>query len=76
MSEANANVVGGYNNKVLIIAVTVVVLTIVLMYLRDRQQQRALELRRRERRVELLEEWGLPRQNRLPNDEGSYGKIF
>ncbi len=69
MSEANANVVGGCNNKVLIIAVIIVVLTIVLMYLRDRQQQRDLKLRHLERRVELLEEWGLPRQNRLPNNE-------
>ena len=58
MSEANTNTPGIRNNKVLIIAVIAVVVVIILMYFRDQQQQRALELRRLEKRVELLEEWG------------------
>jgi hypothetical protein len=50
------------SNKVLIIAVAVVVLIIIFMYFRNQQQQRDLELRRIEKRVELLEEWELLHQ--------------
>jgi hypothetical protein len=32
------------------------------MYFRDRQQQNLYELRRLEKRVEMLEEWGIQRQ--------------
>lgn len=67
----NANVSSGFNNKVLLIAVVIVVLTIIFMYFRDQQQQRTFELRRLEKRVELLEEWGLPRQNIQPDNASS-----
>ncbi len=68
---ANASVPNRCNNKLLIIAVTVVVLILLFLYFRDQQQQRALELRRLEKRVELLEEWGLPRQNMQPDNASS-----
>lgn len=68
MSEANASVFksvfSGRSNKVLIISVIVVLLVTILMFFRDQQQQRRLELRRLERRVEVLEEWGLGGRNR------------
>lgn len=68
MSEANASVFksvfSGRSNKVLIISVIVVVLVTILMFFLDHQQQRRLELRRLERRVEVLEEWGLRGRNR------------
>ena len=58
MTEENGNTSNTWNSKTLIIAATVVVLAIILMYFRDQSQQRAYELRRVEKRVELLEEWG------------------
>ena len=68
MSEANASVFksvfSGCSNKVLIISVIVVVLVTVFMLFLDHQQQRRLELRRLERRVEVLEEWNLGGRNR------------
>jgi len=64
MNQTNAEVSSSRNNNVLIIAVVIVVFVVVFMYLRDRQQQRNLELRRLEKRVELLEEWGLRQQMR------------
>ena len=51
------------DNRVLIIAVAIVVLATIVLYYRDRQQQSTFELRRLEKRVELLEEWGMPRRN-------------
>lgn len=63
MTEANRNTLNVRSNKTLIIAVKVVVLVIIFMYFRDWQQQHAFELRSLEKRVELLEEWGMPRQN-------------
>ena len=51
------------DNRVLIIAVAIVVLATIILYYRDRQQQSIFELRRLEKRVELLEEWGMPRRN-------------
>ncbi|MHC4633318.1 MAG: hypothetical protein ACYS9C_18895 [Planctomycetota bacterium] len=62
MTKANKNILNVHDNKTLIIAVIVVVLFIIFMYLHDQKQLRAFELRRLERRVELLEEWGR-RQN-------------
>jgi len=62
MTEANKNIWDFRNNKTLIISITVVVLVIIVMYFRDRQQQNVYELRRLEKRVEMLEEWGIPRQ--------------
>ncbi|MHC4104127.1 MAG: hypothetical protein ACYSR9_04245 [Planctomycetota bacterium] len=61
MMEENRNTSNVCNNKTLIIAVVVVVLAFIFMYLQDQRRQRAYELRRLERRVELLEEWGRPR---------------
>jgi cell division protein FtsN len=63
MTDTNRDTLNVHSHKMLIIAVTVVVLFIIFMYFRDRQQQHAFELRRLEKRVELLEEWGVPRQN-------------
>lgn len=51
------------DHRVLIIAVAIVVLATIVLYYRDRQQQSAFEIRRLEKRVELLEEWGMPRRN-------------
>lgn len=51
------------DNRILIIAVAIVVLATIILYYRDRQQQSAFEIRRLEKRVELLEEWGVPRRN-------------
>jgi cell division protein FtsN len=62
MTDTNRDTLNVHSNKTLIIAVTVVVLFIIFMYFRDRQQQHAFELRSLEKRVELLEEWGIPRQ--------------
>ena len=63
MTEENRNTSKVWSNKTLIIAVAVVITVIIFMYFRDQKQQRAYELRRLERRVELLEEWGKPQQN-------------
>jgi uncharacterized membrane protein len=62
MTEASKNRLNFHENKTLIIAVVVVVLFIIFMYFHDQRQKHAFELRRLERRVELLEEWGR-RQN-------------
>ncbi len=63
MVEENKSTLNVGSNKTLIIAVAAVVLIVVFMYLWDQKQQRDFELRRLEMRVELLEEWGMPRQN-------------
>jgi hypothetical protein len=63
MAEENKNASNVWNNKTLIIAAAVVVLFVIFMYLHDQKQQRAYELRSLEKRVELLEEWGMQRSN-------------
>jgi hypothetical protein len=63
MAEANRNKFNLQDNKTLIIAVVVVVLVVIFMYIHDQNQQRAFDLQRLERRVELLEEWGISRRN-------------
>ena len=63
MTEENRNASNVWSNKTLIIAAAVVVLVVIFMYFRDQQQQRAYELRRLEKRVELLEEWGIQQSN-------------
>jgi predicted DNA-binding transcriptional regulator YafY len=55
---------GRSSNRTLIIAVVAVVLVVIVMYCRDRQKQRDFELRRLEKRVELLEDWNLPARNK------------
>ena len=71
MAEINTNAAAIWNNnKMLVTVVTVVVLIIIFMYFLDHRQQRAYELRRLEKRVELLEEWGGPRQNTRQNTGG------
>jgi len=75
MTEANANVPNDRNWNAIIIAVTIVVLAVILMYFRDRQQQRALELQRLETQGGVWEEWGLPQQNgQLKNMSGKGGE--
>ncbi len=64
MKEANKNIWDFRNNKTLIISITVVVLVIIIMYFRDRQQQNIYELRH-EKRVEMLEEWDISRQQNV-----------
>lgn len=75
MSEADANVFNDRNRNVIIIAVTIVVLAVILMYFRDRQQKRALELQRLDTQGDVWEEWGPPQQNgQLKNMSGKGGE--
>ncbi len=75
------------NNNILTIAIAAVIVVIILMFFWDRQQQRAIELRRIQTKIELLEEWGVrPQQQQLntqqnvqqnnTNAQGSGGRIF
>jgi len=82
---SKANVLNVDNNNILTVAIAVVVLAIVLMFFWDRQQQRAVELRRIETKIELLEEWGIQPQQQLQqqnaqqnniNAQGNGGRIF
>ena len=59
---SNENRAISANSNVLTFAITVVVLAVVLLIFWDRQQQRSVELRRIENRVDLLEDWGIPPQ--------------
>ncbi|MBW7992524.1 MAG: hypothetical protein FVQ84_21255 [Planctomycetes bacterium] len=63
--EANKNIFNFCSNKTFIISITVVLVVIIVMYFRDRQQQHVFELRRLEKRVEMLEELGMPRQQNV-----------
>ncbi|HUV40673.1 MAG TPA: hypothetical protein VMW23_02650 [Sedimentisphaerales bacterium] len=72
MIKPNEEVSEGRKNNVLIIAVTVVVMIIVFFYFRDRQQKRELDLRRLDRQVDVLEEWGPP-QNQQTNTPQAQG---
>ena len=75
MSEADATVFNDRNRNVIIIAVTIVVLAVILMYFRDRQQKRALELQRLDTQGDAWEEWGPPQQNgQLKNVSGKGGE--
>ncbi len=65
MSEENKKTPNAWNNKTLIMAATAVIIAIVIMYFNDQQQQRSYKLQRLEGRIDLLEDWGRPRQNRL-----------
>ncbi|MHC4738278.1 MAG: hypothetical protein ACYS9Y_05170 [Planctomycetota bacterium] len=64
MNREDINTFAGRNNRTFIIAVVAVVLVVIVMYCRDRQKQRDFELRRLEKRVELLEDWNLPVRNK------------
>ena len=84
-ADSKANVLNLVNNNILTIAIAVVVLAIILMFFWDRQQQRAVELRRIETRIDLLEEWGIRPQQQLQqqnvqqnntNAQGNGGRIF
>ena len=84
-ADSKTNILNLGNNNILAIAVAAVVFAIILMFFWDRQQQRAVELRRIETKVELLEEWGmwpqqqLQRQNAQRNNtnaQGTGGRIF
>lgn len=73
MTEANANVPNDRNWNAIIIAATIVVLAVILMYFRDRQQQRMLELQRLDTQGDVWEEWGLSQQNRQLNNASGKG---
>jgi len=73
MTEANVNEFIGRNKNAIIIAVTIVVLAVILMYFRDRQQKRVLELERLETQTEVLQEWGPQQQNRQLNNTTGKG---
>jgi cell division protein FtsN len=83
-ADSKANVLNLVNNNILTIAIAVVVLAIILMFFWDRQQQRAVELRRIETKIDLLEDWGVPtqqlqQQNAQQNNtnaQGNGGRIF
>ncbi len=58
-------------NNVLVVAVTIVIVVILLMLFWDRQQQRAVELRRIQTRLDFMQEWEptpLPEQNKQMNN--------
>lgn len=63
MTETNVNKFIGSNKNAIIIAVTIVVLAVILMYFRDRQQKRNLQLQRLETQMNVWEEWEPPPQN-------------
>ncbi len=80
-ADSKTNVSEWANNNVLAIAIAVVVLVIILLFFWDRQQQRTVEMRRIEARIDVLEEWGIPpqQQNAQQNDmnaQGDGGRIF
>ena len=76
-AKANTNECIDCNKKAIIIAVTIVLLAIILMYFRDRQQKRELQLQRIDTQGDVWEEWGPPGQNRQPtNMPGKGGKIL
>ncbi|MFC1675464.1 hypothetical protein ACFL3G_00200 [Planctomycetota bacterium] len=88
--EANkVNLPSWANNNILTIAIAAVIVVIILMFFWDRQQQRAIELRRIETKIDLLEEWGVrPQQQNTQqntqsnfqqnntNAQGNGGRIF
>lgn len=78
MTETNVNKFIGSNKNAIIIAVTIVVLAVILMFFRDRQQKRLLQLRRLDTQMNVWEEWGPPQQNRQLNNttDKSGGKIL
>ncbi len=88
-ADSKTNVLAWANNNVLTVAIAVVVLVIILLFFWDRQQQRAIELRRIETKVELLDDWGVQPQQQLQlpnaqqnvqqnntNAQGNGGRIF
>ena len=80
-ADSKANVLNLGNNNTLTIAIAAVIVVIILMFFWDRQQQRAVELRRIETKIDLLEEWGVrPQQQNVrqnnTNAQGNGGRIF
>ena len=63
MAEANIDESISRNRNAIIIAVTIVLLAIILMYFRNRQQKREFQLQRLDAQMDVMEEWGPPRQN-------------
>ena len=75
MAEAKANMsefVNG-NKNAIIIVVAIVVLAVAFMYFWDRQQKRQLQLERLDTQMDVMEEWGPPRQNRQMNGATGQG---
>ena len=78
MDQTNTEAPHNRHLNTIIIAGIIVLLAVVFLYFQDRQQQRDLQLRRLEAKVELMEEWSRPRQqnqqNNLPPRTG--GRMF
>jgi len=76
MDQTNTKAPHNLNVNTLIIVGVIVLLAVLFMYLQDRQQDRDMQLRRLEARVELLEEWEMGRswqqypQQNLPSPTG------
>lgn len=70
--DSKANVLNLVNNNILAVAITAIVVVIILMFFWDRQQQRAIELRRIETKIDLLEEWGVQPQQQQPNTQQNF----
>jgi len=88
-ADSKASLLDLGNNNILAIAVAAVIVVIILIFFWDRQQQRAIELRRIETKIELYEEWGIRPQQQLQqpntqqslqqnntNAQGNGGRIF
>jgi hypothetical protein len=61
------------NTNAIIIAVTIVVIAITLMFFRDRQQKRNLQLQHLDTQMKAWDEFGVPRQNRQLNTTTAQG---
>ncbi len=73
MAQAKTNEASSRNNNTIIIVVAIVVLAVVFMYFMDRQQKRHLQLERLDTQMDVMEEWGTPRQNRQMNNTSGQG---
>ena len=73
MTEAKVDEFIGSNKNAIIIAVTIVVLAVILLFFRDRQQKRLLQLQRLDTQMNVWEEWGPPQQNRQLNNTTGKG---
>jgi len=78
MAEKTADNAKKRNYDVIIIAITIVLLVLIFMYFWDRQQAREARLEKTDTRMDVLEEWGRPQQNRQMNNNAaeSGGKIL
>ena len=72
MAEAKANMSEfvNCNKNAIIIVVTIVVLAVIFMFFRGRQQKRRLQLQHLDTQMDVMEEWGPPRQNTATKGDG------